>query len=142
MTTHATGTFDIDRWEQRTYDERDGARLDRASVDKTFHGDLEGGSTAQLLLAGSTAVETSRAYVAIERIEGRLHGRTGSFVLHHTAIGSAEGGSAEWTIVPDTGSGELRGLRGRMAIAIDPDGTHRYTLDYELSERPAATAQA
>src|SRR5207247_7430847 len=133
----ATGTFDIEGWDQQTYDEREGVSLARATVTKTFHGDLEGTSTAELLLAGSTQVETSRAYVAIERIEGRLHGRTGTFVLHHTAIGSAAGGTAAWTVVPDTGTGELRGLSGQVQIAIDADGTHRFTLDYELADAGA-----
>ena len=132
MSTRATGTFDIDRWDQEPCDEREGAHLARATVTKTFHGDLEGSSTAHVLLTGSTLVETSRAYVALERIEGRLDGRSGSFVLHHTAIESAAGGTAAWTVVPDTGTGDLRGLTGQAQITIEPDGTHRFELDYQL----------
>jgi hypothetical protein len=36
-------------------------------------------------------------------------------------------------VVPDSATGELAGLRGRMAIDII-DGAHFYTLDYELAD--------
>lgn len=126
----AGGTFDIDSWEPETFDEREGATLARVHVTKTFHGDLEGTSTADLITA-MAQVEGSAAYVGFERFIGSVHGRKGSFVLHHTATGSAGEQSLSWTILPDSGAGELLGIRGEGQISND-DGAHAFHLDYEL----------
>ncbi|WP_248966154.1 DUF3224 domain-containing protein [Sphaerisporangium perillae] len=125
----ANGTFDIDGWEPETLDEREGATLSRVHVTKTFKGDLEGNSTAELITA-MAQVEGSAAYVGFERFTGALHGRKGTFVLHHTATGSGGEQSLSWTILPDSGTGELRGIRGEGQI-INEDGAHSYILDYE-----------
>lgn len=130
MSIRATSMFDIDSWDGTPYDERDGVALSRTRVTKTFHGDIEGKSTAELLMAG--AQEGSAAYVGFERIEGRLHGRSGSFILHHSATMSHDAQSASWTVVPDSGTGELRSLRGEAKIINEPDGGHTFTLDYDL----------
>ncbi|HEX8033484.1 MAG TPA: DUF3224 domain-containing protein [Ktedonobacterales bacterium] len=130
MRNHATSTFDIDSWEPAPYDERDGINLSRTRVTKTFHGDIEGHSAAELLMVG--AHNGSAAYVGFERIEGRIHGRSGSFVLHHSATMTRDAQSANWTVVPDSGTGELRSLRGEARIINEPDGGHTFTLDYEL----------
>jgi hypothetical protein len=131
MKMHATSTFAIDTWEAVPYDEQDGVSLSRTRVTKTFHGDIEGHSTAELLMAG--AQDGSGAYVGLERIVGSIQGRAGSFVLHHSAtMTRATPSSAAWTIVPDSGTGELRTLRGEAAIINEPDGGHTFTLDYEL----------
>ncbi len=131
MSTHAMGTFEIESWEEEPYDEREGARLTRTRLTKTFNGDVEGVSTTDLLLAYG-AEEGSAAYVGFERVVGSIHGRSGSFVLHHTATTSPDGRSATWTVVPDTGTGELRGLRGEAEISVGPDGGHSFSLDYDL----------
>ena len=128
MMNHATCTFQIDSWDEATWDERDGIKLAKAHVTKTFHGELEGHSTVELLTAVG-ATEAARAYVGLERIVGRLHDRSGSFVLLHAA--SANG--INWTIVPELATHELRGLRGSAQITIDADGGHTLTLDYELA---------
>lgn len=130
----ATATFAIDSWEDTPYDEREGARLSRVHLTKTFHGDLEGTSAADLLIAASP-VETSRAYVGVERIEGTLLGRRGTFVLLHHAISSGTDGqpTTSWTVLADTGTGDLAGIRGTATIAVGEDGSHSLTLDVSLS---------
>lgn len=130
MSTRATGTFTIDAWEPTPYDEREGATLTRTRVTKTFHGEIEGQSTAELLMASTP--EGSAAYVGFERIVGRIHGHAGSFVLHHNATMAHGTASASWTVVPDSGTGDLAGLRGEAQIGDGPDGGHSFTLDYEL----------
>lgn len=130
MRNHATSTFAIDSWEQAPYDERDGVSLSRTRVTKTFHGDIEGHSTAELLMAGVR--DGSAAYVGLERIEVSIHGRSGSFVLQHNATMLRGAPSASWIIVPDSGTGELASLRGEGRITNEPDGGHTFTLDYEL----------
>jgi hypothetical protein len=131
VSTQATSTFTIDIWDSEPYDERDGISLARTRVSKTFSGEIEGTSTAELLMV--SAPEGSAAYVGFERIECRLAGRSGSFVLHHNATQSSVGQSATWSIVPDSGAGELKGLRGDAQITVAPDGTHTLTLAYDLA---------
>ncbi|GGL11286.1 hypothetical protein Sme01_42240 [Sphaerisporangium melleum] len=126
----ANGTFDITGWEPETYDEREGATLSRVHVTKTFHGDLEGTSTTDILTA-MTQVEGSAAYVGLERFTGSLHGRKGTLVLQHSATGSRGEQTLSWTIVPDSGTGELLEVRGGGRITAE-NGTHTYTLDYDL----------
>jgi hypothetical protein len=131
MTNRAVTPFTIDTWEESVYDERPGARLSQTRIGKTFTGDFRGTSEAQTIMCGAP-VEGSAAYVGFERFLGSLHGRAGSFVLHHTAGGSGGARSGSWTIVPDTGTGELAGISGSGEIAIAEDGAHTLILDYEL----------
>jgi hypothetical protein len=127
----ATATFDIDAWDETPWDDGVGAKLSRARVKKTFHGDIEGTSVAELLLA--YAQDTgSRAYVGFERIVGTVNGRTGSFVMHHTATASGLGHAVSWSIVPDTGTGGLERILGEAQIVTMRGGGHSMTLDYEL----------
>ena len=129
MTTRATGTFEIGTWDEQPYDEREGARLTRTRLTKTFRGDVDGESTAEMLMAYA-AEEGSAAYAGFERVVGRVHGRSGSFVLHHSATSSAGPRgerSATLSVVPDSGTGELR---GEATISVAPDGGHSFTLDY------------
>ncbi|MBA2415722.1 MAG: DUF3224 domain-containing protein, partial [Geodermatophilaceae bacterium] len=71
-------------------------------------------------------------YVGFERITATIDGRTGTFVLQHNAVGNSEGGDATWTVLADSGTGELRGIRGTAQIARDENGTHIFTLNYDL----------
>ena len=107
----------------------------RMLIDKQYHGDLEGTGKGQMLTGGISA-NKSGAYVAIEKFTGTLHGRSGSFVLHHTGIMTR--GTPELTIMiaPDSGSGQLEGIAGKMTINIAPDGKHSYDLEYTLPETP------
>ncbi|MFC0528417.1 DUF3224 domain-containing protein [Phytohabitans kaempferiae] len=132
MTEYAKGTFTIDGWDQETFDEAEGATLARAQVTKTFTGDLSGASSTTILTC-TTPVETSAAYVGFERFSGTVGGRAGTFVLHHSATAEAEAGQTLlWAIVPDSGTGELRTIRGAGQIVVDADGGHTYTLEYTL----------
>src|SRR3712207_4936541 len=82
MSTHAAGTFEIQSWDEKPYEEQEGTRLSRTRLTKTFSGDVEGESAAELLMAYGSE-EGSAAYVGLERVTGSVHGRTGSFVLRH-----------------------------------------------------------
>ncbi|TMR21405.1 DUF3224 domain-containing protein [Nonomuraea turkmeniaca] len=128
----AKGSFDTAGWDAKPpYDDRDGVTLGLVTMTKTFHGDLTGTSVVTLMVA-TTPVESSRSYVALERIEGTLDGRSGSFVVQHSAVSDKGEQSLRVSVVPDSATGELRGLRGEMTIVIGPDGGHSYTFDYRL----------
>ena len=130
-TMHARGTFDVKLTPQASDDDPAGA-LGRTSFDKRLHGDLEGTSKGEMLSA-LTSVQGSAAYVAIERVNGALDGRRGSFVLQHT--GTMARGALQLTVavVPDSGTGQLVGLTGKMAIQID-GGKHSYDLEYAFTD--------
>jgi uncharacterized protein DUF3224 len=128
--TRAAGTFDVKLTPQEVAD-RD-AGVARMSIDKQFHGDLEGTSKGEMLAAG-TAVKDSAGYVAIERVTGTLHGKKGSFTLQHHGVANRGVNSLSVTVVPDSGSDELAGLAGTMHIIILPDGKHTYEFDYTLT---------
>jgi Protein of unknown function (DUF3224) len=130
MSERATASFEITTWDEQAYDEQDGIKLSRTRVVKTFRGEIEGESTAELLMA--VAGQDSAAYVGVERVTGRVNGRQGSFVYLHTATAAGGAQSASWPVVADSGTGELAGIGGQVRIDNLPDGGHVLTLDYEL----------
>jgi Protein of unknown function (DUF3224) len=107
--------------------------LGRLTIDKQYHGDLEGTGRGQML-TGGTAVKGSAGYVAMERVTGTLHGKGGSFILQH--IGTMAGGNFNLsiTVVPDSGTDELVGLSGSMNIII-VEKKHSYEFDYTISRK-------
>ena len=131
VTTRATGPFDVTITPQATDTPAEGSPLGRLSIDKQFHGDLEGTSKGEMLTAG-TAIKNSAAYVAVERVTGTLHGRKGTFALHHTGIMNRGQPSLTITVVPDSGTGELTGITGTMSIDIT-NGNHSYIFEYTLT---------
>jgi hypothetical protein len=130
MPTHATGTFDVKLTPQSAPDAIPG----RMSIDKQIHGDLEATSKGEML-AVMSEVKGSGVYVAIERVTGTLHGRTGAFVLHHTGIMDRGAQQLSVNVVPDSGAGQLTGLTGKMTIKIEA-GKHFYEFDYTLTATP------
>jgi hypothetical protein len=86
------------------------------------------------MLTAMTAVKGSAAYVAVERVTGTLAGRRGSFSLRHTGIMNRGVPQLTITVVPDSGTDDLAGLSGTMAIDIAPDGKHSYRFDYTLTD--------
>ena len=126
MTTHATGTFDVKLNPLAAYD----TAIGRLSIDKQFFGDLAATSKGEMLAIG-TEVEGSAGYVAMERVSGALHGRSGTFALQHSGIANRSAQSLAVTVVPDSGTGALVGLAGAMKIIIE-GGKHAYEFDYTL----------
>ena len=135
MTTRALGTFDVKLTPQGADDKGEASPVGRMTIDKQFHGDLEGTSKGEMLTA-MTTVKGSAGYVAIERVTGVLRGRKGTFALQHTGVMSRGTPSLTITVVPDSGTDQLAGLSGKMAIVIGTDGKHSYEFDYTLAEAP------
>jgi Protein of unknown function (DUF3224) len=129
VSTRAAGEFDVKLAPLALSAE--GTGLGRMSIDKQFRGDLVATSKGEMLTAG-TAVKTSAVYVAVEQVTGTLHGRAGSFMLHHTGIMTRGTPSLTIRVVPDSGTGELTGISGTLDIVI-ADGKHTYTFDYTLA---------
>lgn len=130
MSPLATGTFEVQMKPLEQTEPAPGGLLGRLSLDKQFHGDLEAVGQGQMLTAMSD-VQGSAAYVAIERVTGTLHGRAGSFALHHRGLMTRGEQSLEISIVPDTGTGDLKGITGTLKIRIEGKA-HFYDLEYEV----------
>ena len=133
VTTRASGTFEVKLVAQADAG-TEGTSLGRMTIDKRFHGALDGTSKGQML-AANTSVKGSAGYVAIERVTGTLAGRRGTFVLHHSGTMTRGAPQLTITVVPDSGTDELTGLSGTMGIDV-AGGKHSYTFDYTLPDAP------
>ena len=127
---NASAPFTNDRYDNEAYSEADGIELSRVHISRTFTGNLEGESTAELMIAKS---EGGGGYLGHDVIAGALGGKTGGFVFQHTGLMGPGGVTNTGTIVPGTGTGELEGISGEGAMLADDDGNHTLTLTYELA---------
>jgi hypothetical protein len=131
MSTRIQADFKITAWEPIPYDKpEEGPELSRVEVKKVFEGEVEAESTVVLLMC--QAADGSAGYVATERVVGRVGRRTGSFVLQHGgALVNGQPSEVFGYVVPGSGTGELRGLRGNCTWYHD-EHEATFTLDYEI----------
>ena len=131
MTKLAKGTFEVKMTPMTAEDAVGDPTIGRLGMAKQFAGDLDGTSKGQMLGTQSEAVEGSGGYVAMERFTGTLGGKKGSFTMQH--IGTMQGGKFDLNVavVPDSGTGELTGISGKLKIIIE-GSKHLYEFDYSL----------
>jgi Protein of unknown function (DUF3224) len=130
VTEHASGTFEVKLAPSGEADKAEGSTLGSYSLEKQYHGDLEASAKGTMLTAG-TDVKGSAGYVAIERVTGALKGHKGSFVLQHNGMLTRGTPQQNIVVVPDSGTGELTGLTGKLTVIIE-SGKHSYEFDYSL----------
>ncbi|XXF75243.1 DUF3224 domain-containing protein [Myxococcaceae bacterium GXIMD 01537] len=106
----------------------------RMSLDKRYHGALEGTGVGQMLATMDD--NQSGGYVALERVSGRLEGRDGSFIIQHSGLMARGVPRLVISVVPDSGTDALKGLTGSMQIHIDAEGRHTYEFEYTLADAP------
>ncbi|MDF1779910.1 MAG: DUF3224 domain-containing protein [Alcanivoracaceae bacterium] len=124
-----SGKFDVTLKPMETYAEGvEGSNLGRMSIDKTFHGDLSAESKGEMLNV-MTPVKGSAGYVAIEQVSGSLFDKRGTFVLQHFGTMSGGNDNLILEVVPDSGTGELTGLTGKMEIRVE-NSQHFYDFEY------------
>lgn len=127
----AESTFQLESWDEEPIEVYEGGRkITKASVRKTFSGDIQGSGSLEYLMVYTD--ERSANFVGMERVEGRLHQHSGSFVLQH--IGTFERGEAKaaLTVVPGSGTGDLVGLSGEGSFALRHAQEYAFQLTYEL----------
>src|SRR5262245_20161763 len=131
MKQNANAHFAIKSWDEKPYSEGEGLpRLTRASVTKTFSGDIAGESQVEYLMMYRS--DGTATFVGIERVMGRLGGRTGSFVLQRTGVFEDGQAKEAYSSGPGSATGELQGLVGEGRSAVGHGMEHPFTLDYEL----------
>lgn len=125
-----TGTFNVTLEPLDTYTAGiEGSNFNRMSINKRFLGELSAESKGEMLSV-MTPVKGSAGYVAIEQVSGTLLGKQGTFVLQHYGIMADGSDTLILEVVPDSATGELQGLTGKMKIRIE-NGQHHY--DFEFS---------
>ena len=130
----ARGTFEVKLTPLAGEEGAAGAALGRMSIDKQFHGDIEGSSKGEMLTA-LTGVKGSAGYVAIERVTATISGQKGSFVLQHDGLMNRGAPELSVVVVPDSGTEELAGIGGRMTIKVE-NGKHFYEFEYSFAGSP------
>ena len=133
MNHHAEGPFEVKMNPLPADGGSEAVALGRMALDKRYRGDLEATSIGQMLALHGDE-KGSAGYVAIERISGSLQGRSGSFAAQHFGLMDRGGKTLRIDIIPDSGRGELVGIRGHMDIRIESGGAHFYMIDYTLPD--------
>jgi uncharacterized protein DUF3224 len=126
----AKGPFDVKMAPVETAHKEEKA-IARYSLDKVYHGDLEATGTGEML-ASMGDVKGSGTYVAMEVVTGTLEGKKGRFALGHVGTMTRGTQNLSITVVPDSGTGELAGISGKLNIVIAPDGKHSYEFEYQI----------
>lgn len=132
MNYSAQGRFDIELEPQPLSPVADSTGLGRLSLNKTYHGGLQATSQGEMLSFRSST-QGSAGYVAMEMVRGTLQGRSGTFVLQHSAAMMRGAPVQSISVVPDSGTDALSGISGTLVITIT-DGQHSYAFDYALPE--------
>ncbi|MBX7184150.1 MAG: DUF3224 domain-containing protein [Vicinamibacteria bacterium] len=135
MNQKATGTFEVKVKPLPEDVKVPGVAVGRMSIDKTWSGDLVGTSKGEMMTTGGE-VKGSGGYVAVEVMDVSLKGRRGTFTLmHHATMKNNADFKMNIVVVPDSGTGALTGLAGKLEIIIE-GGAHSYRFDYTLPEAP------
>jgi hypothetical protein len=128
MTQQAIGTFEVKL--TPVEDSPADPTMGRMTIDKQWSGDLTGTSRGQMLNGGDMKTG-SAGYVAIEKFTGTVKGRKGSLIFQHSATMTSGQGDLTITVVPNSGTEELKGISGKLTIKIE-SGKHFYDFEYSL----------
>ncbi len=133
-TMHATGNFKVDVKPTEISPIGKDAGLGAMTIDKTWSGAIEGTSKGQMT---TSMTGKAMAYVALESMNVKVDGHSGTFILMHSATMMSDdptAGVLNVTVVPNSGTGDLAGIEGKLAIVIDKSG-HSYDFEYTLPAR-------
>lgn len=132
MTHTANARFAITSWDEKPYSEGENLpKLTRASITKTLTGDIEGEGKVEYLMIYRS--DGSAVFVGLERMTGRVAGKSGSFVLQRTGVFEDGQAKESYSVVPGSATGELRGLVGEGRSSVGHGMEHPFTLDYEFT---------
>jgi hypothetical protein len=131
MKNSANARFAIKSWDEQPYGEGpDQPRLTRASVTKTYTGEIEGEGQVEYLMMYRS--DGSAAFVGLERVVGRIAGKTGTFVLQRTGVFENGQAKESYSVIAGSATGDLQGLVGDGRSAVGHGLEHPFTLSYQL----------
>jgi hypothetical protein len=131
MKKTANAQFAIKSWDEKPLSEGDDLpKLTRATVARTFTGDIEGEGHVEYLMMYRS--DGSATFVGLERIVGRIGNRAGTFVLLRT--GTFEDGRAResYSVIRGSATGDLTGLSGDGTSDVGHGLEHPFELNYEF----------
>lgn len=141
MNQSANARFAIKSWDEKPYSEgQDLPRLTRASVIKTFTGDIEGEGQVEYLIMYRK--DGSATFVGLERFVGRIHGKKGTFVLQRSGVFENGHAKESYSVVGGSATGELQGLSGEGSSSVGHGMEHPFLLNYELATSDRTDAGA
>lgn len=107
---HAEARIAVQSSDAKPYDQTTSPALMEVQIDETFTGDIDGKSPVRALQVLHN--DKSASLVSVQRFHGKLGGRQGTFVLQGSETVESGKIKAKWFVVPDSGTGDLSGLRG------------------------------
>lgn len=126
--THAKAKITVQSSEAKPYDQTAGPALMELHLNETFTGDIDGESPVRALQVMRD--DKSASLVSVQRFQGKLGGRQGTFVLQGSETVKNGKIEAKWFVVPGSGTGELTGLRGEGGFTGEFGKGSEGTLDY------------
>lgn len=131
MKLAANARFVIKSWDEKPYSEGpDMPKLTRASVIKSYTGDIEGNGQVEYLMMYRP--DGSASFVGLERVVGRIAGRAGSFVLQRTGVFESGQAKESYFVISGSATVELHGLQGDGLSALGHGTEYPFTLNYDL----------
>jgi hypothetical protein len=132
MKQKANARFAIKNWDEKPYSEGQGQpKLTRATVTKSYTGDISGDANVEYLMMYRS--DGTATFVGLERVVGKIGGKSGSFVLQRTGVFEDGQAKESYSVVPGSATGELQGLRGDGTSSVGHGMEHPFTLSYELT---------
>ena len=129
QTAHAR--FAIKAWDEKPYREISGQpKLTKATVTKTYSGDLEGDGQVEYLMV--YRADGKATFVGMEQVTGTLGGKAGSFVLQRTGVFEDGQAKESYSIIPGSATGALQGLTGEGTSSVGHGMEHPFVLSYDL----------
>lgn len=127
--TDASGTFQVTGGAEDAYHEQQGGpKLARVSGTQRFTGDIEGEGSVEWSMC--YLPDGTARFAGLQRVEGSIGGRTGSFVME--SVGSHDGKASKgfWRVIAGSGTGDLAGLTGEGTFDAPGGPEVSYRLEY------------
>ena len=76
--------------------------------------------------------DASAVFLGFQRFVGRVGAREGSFIFQHGGRFASGVATDTWTVVPNTGTGDLVGIRGQVEFSAGHQNSYEIIFEYEI----------
>jgi hypothetical protein len=123
-------TFKVQSWDEKPAQElATGAKVTRAKVTQAYSGGIEGAGTIEYVMFHRS--DGTATFAGFEFLEGSVHGKSGSLVLHHTGTYEAGAAKSDWRVVAGSGTAALEGAKGSGSFEAGHDGIAKVTYEID-----------